>query len=60
MLTEIRWFSLLGLTHTVMNTFFKKRKRRKWTLKSPNKETKNEIDYIVTENPDLYRCNGTK
>ena len=31
----------------VMNTFFQKRKGRKWTWKSPNGATKNEIDFIL-------------
>lgn len=37
----------------VMNTFFNKRKNRKWTWKSPNGETKNEIDFILTANPGI-------
>lgn len=32
----------------ICNTFFKKRKSKKWTWKSPNGVTKNEIDYIPT------------
>ena len=30
------------------NTHFKKKKSRKWTWKSPNGVTKNEIDYILS------------
>ncbi|MEE4247402.1 MAG: reverse transcriptase domain-containing protein [Kangiellaceae bacterium] len=30
------------------NTHFKKKKSRKWTWRSPNGETKNEIDYILS------------
>ena len=33
----------------ITNTFFQKRKGRKWTWKSPNGIAKNEIDYIVTD-----------
>ena len=33
----------------ITNTFFQKRKGRKWTWKSPNGTAKNEIDYIVTD-----------
>lgn len=32
----------------IMNTFFKKRKQDRWTWISPDKRTKNEIDYILT------------
>lgn len=32
----------------IMNTFFKKTKKQKWTWKSPNGITKNEIDYILS------------
>uniref|UniRef100_A0A914W5Q0 Metalloendopeptidase n=1 Tax=Plectus sambesii TaxID=2011161 RepID=A0A914W5Q0_9BILA len=32
----------------VANTFFQKRAGRRWTWISPNGETKNEIDYILT------------
>ena len=31
----------------IANTHYKKRKSRKWTWRSPNGETKNEIDYIL-------------
>ncbi|KAM0735271.1 LINE-1 retrotransposable element ORF2 protein [Formica fusca] len=30
-----------------MNTFFKKHPKRKWTWKSPDNSTKNEIDYVL-------------
>ena len=33
----------------IMNTFFQKRKGRKWTWKSPNGATKNEIDFIIAD-----------
>ena len=38
----------------IMNTFFKKRLNRRWTWISPNRETKNEIDYIMTDRPDIF------
>lgn len=31
-----------------MNTFFKKAEHRKWTWKSPDGNTKNEIDFVIT------------
>ena len=33
----------------IMNTFFKKREGRKWTWRSPNGTTKNEIDFIIAD-----------
>ncbi|XP_029166729.1 craniofacial development protein 2-like [Nylanderia fulva] len=36
-----------------MNTFFKKSPQRKWTWKSPNNLTKNEIDYILTNTKEI-------
>ena len=38
----------------IMNTFFKKRLNRRWTWISPNGATKNEIDYIMTDRPDIF------
>lgn len=32
-----------------MNTFFKKKDGQKWTWISPDRETKNEIDFILTD-----------
>lgn len=32
----------------IVNTYFKKRKNRRWTWKSPDENIKNEIDYIMT------------
>ena len=31
----------------IMNTFFQTRDGRKWTWRSPNAATKNEIDFII-------------
>ncbi|KAI5739732.1 hypothetical protein M8J77_022721 [Diaphorina citri] len=33
----------------VMNSFFKKRTKKRWTWESPNGITKNEIDFILTD-----------
>lgn len=33
-----------------LNTYFKKPKQRKWTWKSPDGETRNEIDFILSNN----------
>ena len=38
----------------IMNTFFKKRLNRRWTWISPNGATKNEIDYIMTDRPEIF------
>ncbi|XP_041472578.1 uncharacterized protein LOC121421843 [Lytechinus variegatus] len=37
----------------VMNSFFKKKEYRKWTWQSPNGTTRNEIDFILTNRPDI-------
>ncbi|KAL3274852.1 hypothetical protein HHI36_019634 [Cryptolaemus montrouzieri] len=34
-----------------MNTFFQKRKYRKWTWRSPDFKYENEIDFIISSNP---------
>ena len=36
----------------IANTFFQKREGRKWTWKSPDGKTKNEIDFIMTDKID--------
>ncbi|CAH2096381.1 unnamed protein product [Euphydryas editha] len=36
---------------SIMNTFFKKNLSRKWTWKSPDQKTTNEIDYILSNFP---------
>lgn len=36
-----------------MNSFFKKKPNRKWTWASPDGTTKNEIDYIVSDNKHI-------
>ena len=38
----------------IMNTFFKKRLNRRWTWISPNGAMKKEIDYIMTDRPDIF------
>ncbi|CAK1601625.1 unnamed protein product [Parnassius mnemosyne] len=35
----------------IMNTFFKKNNKQRWTWKSPDGNTKNEIDYFLTNLP---------
>jgi hypothetical protein len=37
----------------IMNTFFKKSVSRRWTWKSPNGQTKNEIDIILKNKPNI-------
>ena len=36
-----------------MNTMFQKKAGRRWTWKSSNAITKTEIDYILTNRPDI-------
>lgn len=39
----------------IMNTFFMKHKNRKWTWKSSNEETKNEIHFVMCEQRDIMQ-----
>ena len=39
----------------IMNTFFDHKVSKKWTWKSPNSETKNEIDFILTDKLNTVR-----
>ena len=36
-----------------MNTQFQKKAGRRWTRRSPDGNTKNEIDYIMTDKPSM-------
>ena len=38
----------------IINTLYKKQTKRRWTWVSPNGETKNEIDYILSNKPSLF------
>ena len=40
---------------TISNTYFKKRKSRKWTWRSPNRLVKNEIDYILINKKSIVK-----
>ena len=48
----------------IVNTFFKKDKRSRWTWIAPNRKTKNEIDFILVNNlpdvKDIQVINGLK
>ena len=37
----------------IMNTQFQKKAGRRWTWRSPDENTKNEIDYIMTDKPSM-------
>ena len=37
----------------IMNTQFQKKAGRRWTWRSPDGNTKNEIDYIMTDKPSM-------
>ena len=39
---------------TVLNSLFKKNPKNKWTWVSPNGSYKNEIDYIISNNPKAF------
>lgn len=39
----------------IMNTFFKKKKNRKWSWRSPDGKTKNEIDFIISSHKNIIR-----
>lgn len=49
--TLVEWATLEK--YKIMNTMFQKKEKRRWTWKSPNGTTKNEIDYILTNKPDI-------
>ena len=36
-----------------MNTHFQKKSGRRWTWRSPDGRTKNEIDYTMTDKPSM-------
>lgn len=38
-----------------MNSFFKKKLKRRWTWTSPNGQSKNEIDYILSSNKHIVQ-----
>ncbi|RVE42210.1 hypothetical protein evm_013143 [Chilo suppressalis] len=39
----------------LMNSFFKKQPQRKWTWRSPDAMTKNEIDFIISDKKRIFR-----
>lgn len=43
---------------TIINTCFKKKTNTRWTWRSPNGETKNEIDYILSNQPRVFQDIG--
>ena len=42
----------------ILNSFFKKKKSKKWTWISPNGLYTNEIDFILTNNPKIFKDNN--
>ncbi|KAG6454358.1 hypothetical protein O3G_MSEX008707, partial [Manduca sexta] len=44
---------------TIINTCFKKKQNKRWTWRSPNGEYKNEIDYILSNQPKIFQNIGT-
>ena len=39
----------------IMNTFFQKSVNKRWTWRSPNHETRNEIDYILVDKHNIVK-----
>nr|XP_026497976.1 craniofacial development protein 2-like [Vanessa tameamea] len=44
---------------TIINTCFKKKPNKRWTWRSPNGKNKNEIDYILSNQPRIFHDIGT-
>lgn len=44
---------------TIINTCFKKNPKRRWTWQSPNGQYKNEIDFILSNQPKIFQNIGT-
>lgn len=44
---------------TLINTCFKKKLNRRWTWRSPDGKIKNEIDYILSNQPKIFQDFGT-
>ena len=38
----------------IMNSFFEKKAQRRWTWISPNSQTKNEIDFVLSDTPSIF------
>ena len=49
--TLIEWTT--SKDYKIMNTLFQKKTERRWTWRSPDGKTKNEIDYIMTDKPNM-------
>ena len=49
--TLVEWATSKNLK--IMNTPFQKKAGRRWTWRSPDGNTKNEIDYIMTDKPSM-------
>ena len=47
--TLVEWAT--STNFKIMNTQFQKKAGRRWTWRSPDGNTKNEIDYIMTDKP---------
>ena len=47
------WVSEMKENFKIMNTQFQKKAQRRWTWRSPDGNTKNEIDYIMTDKPSM-------
>ncbi|GBP01096.1 LINE-1 retrotransposable element ORF2 protein [Eumeta japonica] len=43
----------------IINTCFKKKPNKKWTWRSPDGKIKNEIDYILSNQPKIFQDIGT-
>lgn len=45
----------LEIKLAIINTFYKKKAKRRWTWRSPNGLIKNEIDFVLSNHPQLFR-----
>lgn len=39
----------------ILNTFFHKKPNQRWTWRSPNDKYKNEIDYVLSNQPNIFQ-----
>ena len=49
--TLVEWAT--SRKYKIMNIIYQKKAGRRWKWKSPNLVTKSEIDYILTNRPDI-------
>ena len=59
MIEKIRGWELVNFAifhgFYIMNPFFEKKNQRRWTWRSPNYKTFNEIDYIIADKHQIVK-----